>query len=184
MRFEWDERKSEKTKAERGFDFEHAATVFADRYRIDGPGRTVRGEQRDSVIGSAVYGDILLVVYTWREHETRNAAASSRRERLVVKSEEDIRAYAKSPEAKAASKRLRAHLAKHRGEPSREDLAEIAELTDEELAALRPVKEQLSIRLDRDIIDWLKSQPGAYQTRLNNILRAVMIRQREHAEKR
>lgn len=37
-----------------------------------------------------------------------------------------------------------------------------------------PVKKQLTIRLDADVLDWLKHQGRGYQTRINRILRAVM----------
>jgi len=37
-----------------------------------------------------------------------------------------------------------------------------------------PSKKQLSIRLDADVLDWLKSQGRGYQTRINRILRAAM----------
>jgi uncharacterized protein (DUF4415 family) len=37
-----------------------------------------------------------------------------------------------------------------------------------------PVKEQLTIRLDADVLAWLKSQGKGYQTRINHILRVVM----------
>jgi uncharacterized protein (DUF4415 family) len=43
---------------------------------------------------------------------------------------------------------------------------------------MRPVKEQLTIRIDADIVHWLKSKHGPYQTRLNAILRAVMTHER------
>jgi len=36
------------------------------------------------------------------------------------------------------------------------------------------VKEQLTIRLDADVLAWLKSQGKGYQTRINRILRVVM----------
>ena len=63
----------------------------------------------------------------------KQSAESSPRERLVGKSEEDIRSYSKSPKLKRDSERLRQHLRKHGGEPSTEDLAEIPALTEEEL---------------------------------------------------
>ncbi len=113
--------------------------------------------------------------------KTKKSAESSRPGRLVVKSEDDIRRYTNSPKFKRDLKHLRAHLAKHGGEPSAEDLAEIPPLTEEELDSLRPAKQQLTIRLDTDILKWLKSKPGPYQTRLNHILRAVMKRQRQRA---
>src|SRR5271156_1644026 len=36
-----------------------------------------------------------------------------------------------------------------------------------------PAKQQLTIRLDRDVLNWLKANGRGYQTRINRILRAV-----------
>ena len=37
-----------------------------------------------------------------------------------------------------------------------------------------PVKKQLTIRLDADVLEWLKGHGKGYQTRINRILRVVM----------
>jgi uncharacterized protein (DUF4415 family) len=37
-----------------------------------------------------------------------------------------------------------------------------------------PVKKQLTIRLDADVLDWLRGHGKGYQTRINRILRVVM----------
>jgi uncharacterized protein (DUF4415 family) len=37
-----------------------------------------------------------------------------------------------------------------------------------------PAKKQLTIRLDADVLDWLKGHGRGYQTRINRILRVVM----------
>ncbi len=37
-----------------------------------------------------------------------------------------------------------------------------------------PVKKQLTIRLDADVLQWLKANGRGYQTRINHILRAAM----------
>ena len=37
-----------------------------------------------------------------------------------------------------------------------------------------PPKQQLTIRLDADVLDWLKANGKGYQTRINRILRAAM----------
>ena len=37
-----------------------------------------------------------------------------------------------------------------------------------------PVKQQLTIRLDADVLTWLKATGRGYQTRINHILRAAM----------
>ena len=41
-------------------------------------------------------------------------------------------------------------------------------------AAWPPAKRQLTIRLDADVLNWLKSNGRGYQTRINHILRAAM----------
>jgi uncharacterized protein (DUF4415 family) len=38
----------------------------------------------------------------------------------------------------------------------------------------RPVKRQLTVRIDADILAWLKSQGTGYHSRLNEILRSAM----------
>jgi uncharacterized protein (DUF4415 family) len=38
----------------------------------------------------------------------------------------------------------------------------------------RPIKKSLTIRLDADVLAWLKSQGSGYQTRINQMLRAAM----------
>ncbi len=37
-----------------------------------------------------------------------------------------------------------------------------------------PPKKQLTVRLDADVLDWLRSQGKGYQTRMNAMLRALM----------
>jgi len=37
-----------------------------------------------------------------------------------------------------------------------------------------PSKKQLTIRLDEDVLEWVKRQGKGYQTRINRILRAAM----------
>lgn len=44
----------------------------------------------------------------------------------------------------------------------------------------RPVKQQLTVRIDADVLAWLKSQGKGYQSRLNDILRAAMIDKSRH----
>ena len=37
-----------------------------------------------------------------------------------------------------------------------------------------PAKQQLTIRLDADVLNWLRANGKGYQTRINRILRAAM----------
>jgi uncharacterized protein (DUF4415 family) len=58
------------------------------------------------------------------------------------------------------------------------DYSDIPELDDEFFARAKqlwpPAKQQLTIRLDDDVLQWLKSNGRGYQTRINRILRAAM----------
>ena len=44
----------------------------------------------------------------------------------------------------------------------------------------RPVKQQLTVRIDADVVVWLKGQGKGYQSRLNQILRAAMLNTPKH----
>ena len=61
------------------------------------------------------------------------------------------------------------------------DYADIPPLTDEFWAnavnnpLYRPTKQIATVRLDSDVLLWLKSQGKGYQTRLNSILRQAML---------
>jgi uncharacterized protein (DUF4415 family) len=58
------------------------------------------------------------------------------------------------------------------------DYSDIPPLGDEFFkkasAAWPPAKQQLTVRLDTDVLAWLKSKGRGYQTRINRILRAAM----------
>lgn len=58
------------------------------------------------------------------------------------------------------------------------DYSDIPELGDAFFAKVKeawpPAKQQLTIRLDTDVLTWLKAHGRGYQTRINHILRAAM----------
>ncbi len=55
----------------------------------------------------------------------------------------------------------------------RSDIPELDEsFFERETVSFPPLKKQLTIRLDEDILEWLKGQGRGYQTRINAILRA------------
>ncbi len=65
------------------------------------------------------------------------------------------------------------------------DISDCPELTDEQLSQLKPshyrnmanykpIKKAVNVRIDADILEWLKEGGTGYQTRLNSILRHVM----------
>ena len=40
----------------------------------------------------------------------------------------------------------------------------------------RPIKQSTTVRIDADVLAWLKAQGPGYQTRINSLLRAAMER--------
>ncbi|MBI3933678.1 MAG: BrnA antitoxin family protein [Acidobacteria bacterium] len=58
------------------------------------------------------------------------------------------------------------------------DLSDIPEITDWSKVVVgkfyRPIKKPLTIRVDADVLAWLKSQGKGYQTRINSLLREAM----------
>jgi uncharacterized protein (DUF4415 family) len=90
-------------------------------------------------------------------------------------------------ECKLTPKRRR-ELAKLAAQPdSTIDLSDMPELTDDFLRRMvrssfyRPVKQQVTLRLDSDVVAWLKRAGPGYQTRANNLLRKLMLRDVEKA---
>ncbi|MGH9793072.1 MAG: BrnA antitoxin family protein [Candidatus Acidiferrales bacterium] len=59
------------------------------------------------------------------------------------------------------------------------DLSDVPEVTDWSNGVVgkyyRPIKKPLTIRIDADVVAWLKSQGSGYQTRINRILREAMM---------
>lgn len=85
MKFEWDNEKSRRNLAERGFDFAYAARVFADParlQRVDSSGTTARNGGRPSVrwtakpflLLSLSRGEAVRIVSARRAHEHEDRA--------------------------------------------------------------------------------------------------------------
>jgi uncharacterized protein (DUF4415 family) len=67
------------------------------------------------------------------------------------------------------------------------DFSDVPELKEEQMkqfkpshyrpnmANFKPIKKVVYVRLDADIIEWLKSDGDGYQTRMNSILRQAMV---------
>ena len=61
------------------------------------------------------------------------------------------------------------------------DTDDMPELTTAQLTGMqqgtfyRPVKKQITARVDADVLAWLKSQGKGYQSRMNAILRDAML---------
>ena len=76
----------------------------------------------------------------------------------------------------------RANLAYQASRPESDiDYSDIPPLTDEQLTKAqrgglyRPIKRQITARVDADVLEWLKAQGKGYQSRINAILRREML---------
>jgi uncharacterized protein (DUF4415 family) len=62
------------------------------------------------------------------------------------------------------------------------DFSDIPALTKEQLrhfkhsSFYRPIKQQVTVRLDADVLAWAKKAGRGYQTRINAVLRKAMLR--------
>ncbi len=91
----------------------------------------------------------------------------------------------------ALSVREAAELAALREADARDDVVDMSEIAPLEDAFwraarpnpfFRPMKEQVTVRLDTDVLAWLRAGGRGYQTRLNDVLRAAMLREGKGAE--
>lgn len=68
------------------------------------------------------------------------------------------------------------------------DTSDIPEVKDWSNAAIgkfyRPRKEPITIRLDADVVAWLKASGAGYQTRINALLRSAMDSRRRRPLRR
>ncbi len=93
---------------------------------------------------------------------------------MVVRTEADLR--------KPLTKKQKAELAALEAMPDSEiNTVDIPELTREQIKAMRPFheifkprKEAISLRIDIDVLEWLKAGGEGWQTRINGILREQM----------
>ena len=111
----------------------------------------------------------------------KRSSASSRREELVQMTSDDIRNRRWSEAEKDVLRRLVAKQAA--GDDSDIDYSDIPPLTPEQLAGmvrLRDVQRKVpvSVRLDPQVLDWLRSKGEGHLTRINDILTNLMEAER------
>lgn len=115
-------------------------------------------------------------VYTGA-NTAKKSSELSRREQLGSRSAEDIKSKPLTKEQEATLERIAARQAAD--DDTKINCSEIPALTDEQLAkGFRPnqAREYVGVRLDWDVLHWLKSYGPGHSTRINQILRPVMER--------
>ena len=78
-------------------------------------------------------------------------------------------------------KRLRRLAARPDREIDFSDIPEIREIPSDAVIGkfYRPKKASMTIRIDADVLAWLRNSGEGYQTRVNNYLRSMMRRSRK-----
>ena len=111
----------------------------------------------------------------------KRQSASSQQEELVGMSSEDIRNRQWTEAEKETVRRVAAKQAA--GDDSDIDYSDIPKLTPEQLARMTRLRGPLrkvavSVRLDPQVLDWLKSKGEGHLTRINDILTNLMEAER------
>ncbi len=115
----------------------------------------------------------------------KNLSESSRPEKLVRMTSEDIRNRRWTEAERAALNRAAARQAAGIDPPPSDDFPP---LTQDQLASMirfrdRPRKVAVSVRLDSEVLDWLKSKGEGHLTRINDILHNLMDAEVQQAHK-
>ena len=189
MLFTWDERKNRSNKAKHGVSFVTATLVFDDPHHLSRRDREVEGELRWHTIGMIGEMHTLLVVHTMAgpdehgEEVVRIISARKRRQRNGASMRKTFRTvkarYVPGQRPGARAKRELAALAAM--PDSQIDLSDAPELPPGAWRHAirgrfyRPVKQAISLRVDADVVAWLKQSGKGYQTRANRILRERML---------
>lgn len=171
-RFPWDEVKNLSTQRKHGVSFELAIPVFLDPLHLSVQDRVEDGEQRGQPLGQIGGVAVVLVSHTFTEDGPQHAEKG----RDIKKVEHRLETL--PPLTKAQE----ANLERLAAMPDDEiDYDDIPALTEDQLAEMqrgrfyRPVKKQITARVDADVLAWLKSQGKGYQSRMNEILRDAML---------
>ena len=181
--FEWDDSKAASNRKKHGISFELAAQVFGDPFALAEQNRVEGGEYRWKTLGMVEGVLILLVLTPLRKQDKTRSFGSFQLAVRPVRSEPVMMKTVNktAAECKLTAKHKR-ELVKLAAQPDGAiDLSDIPELTDEFFKNAvrnpfyRPVKKQITMRLDSDVIAWLKRAGPGYQTRANDLLRKLMV---------
>jgi uncharacterized DUF497 family protein/uncharacterized protein (DUF4415 family) len=184
QRFEWDETKAKRNLRKHGIDFEDAVTVFRDENVVIELERYVDDEARWQALGMIDGAIIVIVVHGIREEgltswcgsslpDAQNLTKGDAMGKIIRRTWEEMENHKVSPEAIARMKAIK---------DEDIDFSDIPPLTEKfwknavRNPLYRPVKKQVTVRIDADVLEWLKQKAETgYQSRLNAVLRKEML---------
>jgi len=178
MRLEWDAEKERRNRAKHKVSFQTAALVFEDQCARSRPDRIVEGEERWVTMG--VVGGTFCSSRTrmWRK-AAMNRSGSFPHARRPDPREERMK---KATKHRAQADTIKELAGLKRMKDEEIDFSDIPEITDWSKAVVgkfyRPIKKLVTVRLDTDVLAWLRSGGKGYQTKLNGLLREAMDSER------
>lgn len=185
MEFEWDANKAKSNLRKHGVRFEDAVLVFDDPRHLSRQERYENGEYRGrpSALFMALWSFWLLIAFGSKvvlKLSVSSAPARQTEKRGIVMS----MVKHKRGNASALSAQHEAELkALAKKSDDEIDYSDIPASEDGQWSEavrgkfFRPLKTQASVRIDADVMEWLKRPGKGYQTRLNAILREAMLRE-------
>jgi len=172
--FTWDETKNEINARQHGISFESACLVFDDPLHISRQDRIENAEQRWQTLGMA--GGYFCC--WWRMPGTKPKPVKNTYALFLRGVQPDLKGKSMKKIPESVRKELAAVAAKPESEIDFSDIPATSE-GDWNSAAIRkfyrPAKKQLTVRIDADVLEWLKNEGAGYQSRLNSILRLAML---------
>jgi len=171
MRFEWDEQKNRQNLRKHDVRFETAVLVFDDPYAPTQRDFTSEDEERWITVGAIgpvrFYWSCILSM----RNKAKKSSVSFRRVLLSPMKGGPMRKLTKE------QKRDIRTIAAKRDEDI--DLSDVPPVLDWSAAEIgkfyRPKKKPVTMRLDSDVIAWLKADGRGYQTKANWLLRNAML---------
>ena len=171
MRFTWDENKNRQNLRKHDVRFETAVLVFDDPHAITRRDENCSDEESWITVGAIGPGSILLVVHTFYEDPMRKSFASSRPAPPSPTKGEPMRKLTKEQK-----RDIRAIAAKRDKDIDFSDAPAVVDWSGAEIDKFyRPTKKPVTMRLDSDVIAWLKADGRGYQTKANWLLRHAML---------
>ena len=170
MHFEWDEKKNQQNLKKHDVGFETAALVFEDPHLLTEHDLSIEGEERWSTLGSIAPGVVLFVAHTWFEQEGEEVIPL-----FQLARQNPVRGGVMSKLSKEQRRDIAAIAAKRDEDIDFSDIPLKMDWNRAEIGKFyRPPKKSVTMRLDEDILEWIKGFGPGYQTRVNHLLRHAM----------
>ena len=185
-RFRWDPEKAEANFRKHGIRFKIASKVFDDPHVFLRQDRVVEGELRWQAIGLVGGTAILLVAHSYSSEDAEEVIRISPPGKRIARSAKSMnRIVSINPADLELTANDIAELRHVAQLPdSAIDYFDIPSTTEEDWIGglpgplYRPIKKQVTLRIDADVLAWARRQGGrGYQSRLNAILREAMLRE-------